>query len=170
MTEEEIKNKISEYKKCCKKLAEEYRQRYNEDNTDKLALNMFYHNVISYNDYESVLALIENRNSMIMCFSAPHILTEETVEINLKRITELEKENAALKDELQTWKKASENNSYKAFQFEKENKELKSWKCKAETYMNYLIGLAQGSGLEKDNLVLEAEQFLKDNEVKNALS
>ena len=90
MTEEEIKNKISEYKECCKKLAEEYRQRYNKDNTDKLALNMFYHNVISYNDFENVLAIIEDRNSMIMCFSEPPILTEETVEVDIKRIAELE--------------------------------------------------------------------------------
>jgi hypothetical protein len=99
MTEEEIKNKISEHKECCKKLAEEYRQRYNEDNTNKLALNMFYHNVISYNDFETILATIEDRNSMIMCFSAPPVLTEETVEINLKRIEYLEKENAELKDD-----------------------------------------------------------------------
>ena len=101
MTEEEIKNKISEHKECCKKLAEEYRQRYNEDNTDKLALNMFYHNVISYNDFETILATVEDRNSMIMCFSAPPVLTEETVEIDLKRIAELEKENAELKNKLE---------------------------------------------------------------------
>ena len=101
MTEEEIKNKISEHKECCKKLAEEYRQRYNEDNTDKLALNMFYHNVISYNDFETVLAIIEDRNSMIMCFSNPPILTEETVEVDIKRIEELEKENAELKNKLE---------------------------------------------------------------------
>ena len=96
MTEEEIKNKISEHKECCKKLAEEYRQRYNEDNTDKLALNMFYHNVISYNDFETILATIEDRNSMIMCFSEPPYLTEETVEVDIKRIEVLEKENKAL--------------------------------------------------------------------------
>ena len=90
MTKEELKNKISEHKECCKKLAEEYRQRYNKDNTDKLALNMFYHNVISYNDFENVLAIIEDRNSMIMCFSNPPILTEETVEVYIKRIEELE--------------------------------------------------------------------------------
>ena len=97
MTKEELKNKISEHKECCKKLAEEYRQRYNKDNTDKLALNMFYHNVISYNDFETVLAIIEDRDSMIMCFSEPPYLTEETVEVNIKRIAELEKENAELK-------------------------------------------------------------------------
>ena len=101
MTEEEIKNKISEYKECCKKLAEEYRQRYNKDNTDKLALNMFYHNVISYNDFENVLAIIEDRNSMMMCFSEPPYLTEETVEVNIKRIADLEKENAELKNKLE---------------------------------------------------------------------
>jgi hypothetical protein len=97
MINEKLKNQIIELKENCKKLAEEYRERYNQDNENKIALNMFYHNVISYNDYESVLALIENRNSMIMCFSAPPVLTEETVEINLKRIAELEKENAELK-------------------------------------------------------------------------
>lgn len=86
MTKEEMINQIIELKENCKKLAEEYRNRYNQDNEDRIALNMFYHNVISYNDYESVLALIENRNSVIMCFSAPPCLTEETVEINLKRI------------------------------------------------------------------------------------
>jgi hypothetical protein len=96
MTEEELKNKISEHKECSKKLAEEYRQRYNEDNTDKLALNMFYHNVIAYNNFETVLATIEDRNSMIMCFSNPPILTEETVEVDIKRIEVLEKENKAL--------------------------------------------------------------------------
>lgn len=100
MTKEEIKNKISEYKECCKKLAEEYRQRYNEDNTDKLALNMFYHNVISFNDFEIILAAIEDRNSMMMCFSEPPYLTEETVEVNIKRIAELEKENAELQKEI----------------------------------------------------------------------
>ena len=101
MTEEEIKNKISEYKECCKKLAEEYRQRYNKDNADKLALNMFYHNVISFNDFEIILATIEDRNSMMMCFSEPPYLTEETVEVNIKRIAELEKENAELKNKLE---------------------------------------------------------------------
>lgn len=99
MTKEELKNKISELKECCKKLAEEYRQRYNEDNTDKLALNMFYHNVISFNDFEIILATIEDRNSMMMCFSEPPYLTEETVEVNIKRIADLEKENAELKCE-----------------------------------------------------------------------
>ena len=89
-SKEELKNQITELKENCKKLAEEYRERYNQDNENKIALNMFYHNVISYNDYESVLALFENRNPMIMCFSAPPVLTEETVEINLKRIAELE--------------------------------------------------------------------------------
>ena len=103
MTEEEIKIKISEHKECCKKLAEEYRQRYNEDNADKLALNMFYHNVISYNDFETVLAIIEDRNSMMMCFSEPPYLTEETVEVNIKRIAELEAQIERLKGDLELW-------------------------------------------------------------------
>ena len=62
---------------------------------------MFYHNVISYNDFETVLAIIEDRNSMMMCFSNPPILTEETVEVDIKRIAELEKENAELKNKLE---------------------------------------------------------------------
>ena len=99
-TKEEIKNKISEHKECCKKLAEEYRQRYNEDKTNKLALNMFYHNVIAYNNFETILSMIEDRNSMIMCFSEPPILTEKTVEVELNRIAELEKENAELRKEI----------------------------------------------------------------------
>ena len=105
MTEEELKNKISEHKECCKKLAEEYRQRYNENNTDKLALNMFYHNVISYNDFETILAIIEDRDSMIMCFSKPPYLTEKTVEVNIKQIQidaeqirALQKQNGELTD------------------------------------------------------------------------
>ena len=96
MTKEEIKNKISEHKECCKKLAEEYRQRYNEDKTDKLALNMFYHNVIAYNDFENVLAMIEDRNSMMLCFAEPPILTEKTVEVDINRIAELEKKISVL--------------------------------------------------------------------------
>lgn len=40
------------------------------------------------------------------------------------RIEELEKENVALKDEVHTWKEASENNSYKAFQLQEEQKTL----------------------------------------------
>lgn len=96
MNKEEIKNKISEHKECCKKLAEEYRQRYNEDKTDKLALNMFYHNVIAYNDFENVLAMIEDRNSMMLCFAEPPILTEKTVEVDINRIAELEQKISVL--------------------------------------------------------------------------
>lgn len=83
-------------KECCKKLAEEYRQRYNEDKTDKLALNMFYHNVIAYNDFENVLAMIEDRNSMMLCFAEPPILTEKTVEVDINRIAELEQKISVL--------------------------------------------------------------------------
>lgn len=95
-----IKNFIIKNKKVCKELAEEYRQRYNKDKDNRLALNMFYHNVIAFNSFEDILAEIENRNSEIMCFSSPPILTEETVEVNLKQIAELKKENAELKEEL----------------------------------------------------------------------
>ena len=44
-----------------------------------------------------------------------------------KLVDSLEKkqnENVELKDEVHTWKEASENNSYKAFQLQEENKEL----------------------------------------------
>lgn len=104
MTKEEIKNKITEHKECCKKLAEEYRQRYNEDKTDKLALNMFYHNVIAYNNFENILAMIEDRNSMMLCFAEPPILTEKTVEVDINRIADLEKENAELKEQIEKMK------------------------------------------------------------------
>lgn len=40
-------------------------------------------------------------------------------------LAELEKENQLLKAEVKLWKAASENNSYKAFQLQKENAELK---------------------------------------------
>ena len=119
MTEEELKNKISEHKECCKKLAEEYRQRYNEDRTDKLALNMFYHNVIAYNNFETVLAIIEDRNSMILCFAEPPILTEKTVEVELNRIEELEKAC----DETQELLDKQIEATYK---LDKENAELKA--------------------------------------------
>ena len=119
MTKEELKNQIIELKEISKKLAEEYRERYNQDKEDKIALNMFYHNVISYNDYESVLALIENRNSMIMCFSAPPVLTEETVEVNLKRIAELEKDKDYFSDALDKQIEAT-------LKLQKENEEAKN--------------------------------------------
>ncbi len=119
MTKEEIKNYVIEHKECCKKLAEEYRQRYNEDNTDKLALNMFYHNVISYNDFETILATIEDRNSMIMCFSKPPILSEKTVEVELNRIEELEKDKQYFSDSLDKQIEAT-------LKLDKENAELKA--------------------------------------------
>ena len=125
MTKEELKNKISEHKECCKKLAEEYRQRYNEDNADKLALNMFYHNVISFNDFEIILATIEDRNSMMMCFSEPPYLTEETVEVDIKRIADLEKENAELKADNDARKFAMAMSEKVEKQLREENAKLK---------------------------------------------
>jgi hypothetical protein len=41
-----------------------------------------------------------------------------------RRIADLERENAELKKEVELWKKASEDNSYKAFQLQEENKTL----------------------------------------------
>lgn len=165
MTEEEIKNKISEYKECCKKLAEEYRQRYNEDNADKLALNMFYHNVISYNDFETVLAIIEDRNSMMMCFSEPPILTEETVEVDIKRIADLEKENAELKSENQKWKDEWQEQVQKAID-EGYARTLQTIQLtKAKELLNEFLDF-ESSCMERgiyisDKTRAEAEQFIK---------
>ena len=154
MTEEEIKNKISEYKECCKKLAEEYRQRYNEDNADKLALNMFYHNVISYNDFENVLAIIEDRNSMMMCFSEPPYLTEETVEVNIKRIAELEKENAELKGLVNQYK-ASKCGSISLVN---RNMIMFDQLTKAKELLKQWLSLC---GFKVEKLAKDTEQFLK---------
>ena len=155
MTEEEIKNKISEHKECCKKLAEEYRRRYNKDNTDKLALNMFYHNVISYNDFENVLAIIEDRNSMMMCFSEPPYLTEETVEVDIKRIADLEKENAELKKEWQEQVQKATDEGYartlQTIQLTKAKKIIQRLVAKLYKYTRFT-----------DDVLAEAEQFLSE--------
>ena len=47
-----------------------------------------------------------------------------TVQAYLAGAEPREKQIAELKDEIHTWKEASENNSYKAFQLQEENKEL----------------------------------------------
>jgi hypothetical protein len=188
MTEEEIKNKISEHKECCKKLAEEYRQRYNEDNTDKLALNMFYHNVIAYNDFETILAIIEDRNSMIMCFSEPPLLTEKTVEVELNRIADLEKENTELKERNAELKgmyahSAREAGTYKQFLElkEKENAELKeradkadldsvlffNQLCKAKEIIKEFVHHYKAKTIyieNMKNLLEQAEQFISEVE------
>ena len=164
MTEEEIKNKISEYKECCKKLAEEYRQRYNEDNADKLALNMFYHNVISYNDFETVLAIIEDRNSMIMCFSNPPILTEETVEVDIKRIEELEKENAELKEAIKHFNPCGEwNDDVHDCEFRHYAIEYGSKLTKAKKIIEKVAKMYRYSP-RVDEIIEQAEQFLSEVE------
>lgn len=163
MTEEEIKNKISEYKECCKKLAEEYRQRYNEDNADKLALNMFYHNVISFNDFETILATIEDRNSMIMCFSEPPYLTEETVEVNIKRIAELEKENAELKSENA---KLKDGIALKDEEIGCIETDFNTFKSKAKEIIKTFLGFAEAFGYSPsmDKFISDTEQFLSEVE------
>ena len=166
MTEEEIKNKISEHKECCKKLAEEYRQRYNEDNADKLALNMFYHNVISYNDFETVLAIIEDRNSMMMCFSEPPILTEETVEVDIKRIAELEKENAELKNKLEHRNCLDCSNHSSKLRMK--TLELEKECAKAKEIIRDLINLTEPTSTEEvqhwNETFRKAEKFLSEVE------
>jgi len=175
MTKEELKNRITELKENCKKLAEEYRERYNQDNEDKIALNMFYHNVISYNDYESVLALFENRNPMIMCFSAPPVLTEETVEINLKRIAELEKENAELKTDYKVLSCSVDNFGKLQDELEEEqrkNNGLSDNLAKAKEHIENLLYYVKQCTCERSNYaeiekdITEAEQFIKDSEVE----
>ena len=169
MTKEEIKNKISEHKECCKKLAEEYRQRYNEDNTDKLALNMFYHNVISFNDFEIILATIEDRNSMMMCFSEPPYLTEETVEVNIKRIEELEKENAELKESGSVICDRLSERIDETVELKNENIGLKNLLTKAKEIIKNLLILKNdhygNTKMEwRVKVTEQAEQFLKDLE------
>jgi hypothetical protein len=157
--EEEIKNKISEHKECCKKLAEEYRQRYNEDKTDKLSLNMFYHNVIAYNNFETVLSMIEDRNSMIMCFGEPPLLTEKTVEVELNHIAELEKENATLKKQLDAlsgdvpWSKL------------KDVSEVTKKLTEAKEIIENIIRVTWGEGWNYSlDWKVKADQFLKYND------
>ena len=166
MTEEEIKNKISEHKECCKKLAEEYRQRYNEDNADKLALNMFYHNVISFNDFEIILATIEDRNSMIMCFSNPPILTEETVEVDIKRIADLEKENAELRNKLEHRNCLDCSNHSSKLRMK--TLELEKECTKAKEIIRDLINLTEPTSTEEvqhwNETFRNAEKFLSEVE------
>ena len=153
MTKEEIKNKITEHKECCKKLAKEYRQRYNEDKTDKLALNMFYHNVIAYNNFENILAMIEDRNSMMLCFAEPPILTEKTVEVDINRIADLEKENAELKDQLTL--KDEELNCVVT--------DFNTFKSEAKDLIRNLLRVTYGEGWNYSLQVkVEAEKFLKE--------
>ena len=159
MTKEELKNQIIELKKDCKKLAEEYREKYNQDNENKIALNMFYHNVISYNDYENVLALIENRNSVIMCFSVPPVLTEETVEINLKRIAELKKSCDETQNLLDKQIEATLKLDKENAELEKENAELKRI-VKMVAMINKSIYTNEGIKA----IYAEAEQFLSEVE------
>ena len=173
MTEEEIKNKISEHKECCKKLAEEYRQRYNKDNTDKLALNMFYHNVISYNDFETVLAIIEDRNSMMMCFSEPPYLTEETVEVNIKRIAELEAivrntkavDESFAKLQLENAELKADNDARKfaMVMSEKVEKQLREENAEAKNLIEELassLSVVGECGEEECELINKAQKFI----------
>lgn len=99
---------------------------------------------------------------------------------------EIHKEIAELKNEVDLWKNASENNSYKAFQFEKENAELTEELTKKADTNHSLV--EQMADLESENAELkrivrmvaminkdiyteegikaiyaEAEQFIKEN-------
>lgn len=90
----------------------------------------------------------------------------------------------ALEKEVDLWKKASENNSYKAFQLEKENAELKetitkmnnvitktfSNLTKAKEHIENLLYYVKQCTCERSNYaeikkdIKEAEQFLKEVE------
>ena len=62
---------------------------------------------------------------MIMCFSNPPILTEETVEVDIKRIADLEKENAELKADNDARKFAMVMSEKVEKQLREENTKLK---------------------------------------------
>lgn len=78
----------------------------------------------------------------------------DSAEPREKRIEELEKE-------VELWKKASENNSYKAFQFEKDNTKLKKQQFSLRNERNTF--LAQNEHYEKD-LIDFNENFTKAKE------
>ena len=74
-----------------------------------------------------------------------------------------QKQKEELKDELQIWKKASENNSYKAFQLQEENKTLSAKLTKAKEIIKTFLGFAEAFGYSPsmDEFITEVEQFLK---------
>lgn len=69
------------------KIANECIERYKKSNDDTISLNMFYNAIISYNNYESIQAELEDRAAVIMSFGKPPHFTEKTVEVNIKRIS-----------------------------------------------------------------------------------
>jgi hypothetical protein len=113
-----------------------------------------------------------------MCFSAPPVLTEETVEINLKRIAELEKDKDYFSDALDkqieaTLKLQKENTELKADNSEWE-KASDKWKSvyeltnnqltKAKHYIKELARAVEHSysvlSWQRPPIKAEAEQFL----------
>jgi len=105
------------------------------------------------------------------------------------KIANLEKENTELRKEVELWKKASETNSYKAFQLQEENKELlkdrdrwmqvdkedcdnwskdKKQLTKAKEYIKLLlmncVGVYESTGKTVAEIQAEAEQFLQEVE------
>jgi hypothetical protein len=99
---------------------------------------------------------------------------EQCDDIHLRKIAELEKENAELKKEVELWKKASENNSYKAFQLQEENKSLTNIKniyigdlLKAKELLKDITSSYGSTEVSEAQLyckIKKAEMFLKEVE------
>lgn len=68
-----------------------------------------------------------------------------------------------LEQEVELWKKASENNSYKAFQLQEENKTISGKLTKAKEIIKTFLGFAEAFGYSPsmDAFITEVEQFLK---------
>lgn len=82
--EKEVLEYLDKTKSAQKKLADEYRDRYNKDKSP-IARNSFYHCVIAYNEAENLAAEIEGRSPVILCFSNPPVLTEEMLKVQAAR-------------------------------------------------------------------------------------
>lgn len=98
-------------------------------------------------------------NEQATCIEELEKACEETQELLDKQIEstyKLDKENAELK----------EINSETLAQLNLDNGELITELTKAKTYLKYFIEILKKLGANKEPLVIEAEQFLKDSEVE----
>lgn len=70
-----------------------------------------------------------------------------------------EKRNTELQEEIHTWKEASSTNSYKAFQFEKENKEL----AEENAELRNQLGIVKQKDKEVWKGVVDKSKLIKKN-------
>ena len=72
-TVEKIVELLNEKKKVYKALADDYKDRYNnnKDSNKAVCRNMYYQNIYRYNEAEDTLAEIEGRQPEIYCFTLP---------------------------------------------------------------------------------------------------